>query len=211
MFTLTNAGISAGDVKLIIVMFFLIAVLTAFVALMLSVVNALGIYEMTKTLGIKSKWFAFFPFFRSVAVGKLSDCAKGKANTFFRKTLLILNILYAALFLIGACGFFMGFADTVFEADKIITADGTVTADILSPLIVPAVIIGIGCAVFLIYKLFYYISLFRIFSAFVSQYAVLYTVLSVLFPILPPIFLFFIRKNKPVFPRREGYNYFTEG
>ena len=211
MFSLTKAGVAAGDIKVIVTMLFIIAVFSTFISFMLSVANALGIYEMTKTLGIKSKWFAFFPFFQSVALGKLADCAKGTPRTFFRRMLIILNVLYFALFLIGICAFLLGFVDTVFAADKILTNNGTIKASILSSLIAPGIILFAGAVVHLVYRIVYYIALFRIFSAFVPNSAVVYTVLSILFPFLAPIFLFFIRKNKPIFPRRDGYNYFTEG
>lgn len=203
MFSLTNAGIAAGDIKIIVGMFFLIALLGIFVTFMLSVVNALGLYEMTKTLGIKSKWFAFFPFFRTVAFGKLSDCANGKAGTFFRKALLLLNVLYFGLLLFGICAFLLGFVDTVFAADVVLTEQKEITADVLKSLIFPCVIIGSSVFVYLIYRVFYYISLYRIFSAFVPNAAIAYTVVSVLLPFMAPIFLFFIKKNKPFF--RNSY------
>ena len=211
MFSLTNAGIMSGDIKVIVFMSCLIALLTAFISFMLSVLNALGIYEMTKTLGIKSKWFAFFPFFRSIAFGKLSDCSKGMANTFFRKTLLLLNILYFSVFVTGICCFLLGFVDTVFAADIILTENGTITTKVLSSLYFPAVVIAVSFFIYLIYRVIYYISFYRILSAFAPSVAVLYTVLAIIFPFLAPVVVFFIRKNKPIFPRREGYNYFVEG
>ena len=211
IFSLTEAGIKSGDIKVIVTMIFVIVIFGAFISFMLSVVNSLGLYEMTKTLGIKSKWFAFFPFFRSVALGKLADCAKGTPTTFFRKILLILNVMYFSLLLIGIVGFHLGFVDTIFKADKILLKNGTIKESVLSPLLIPAIIIGISLVIYLIYKVFYYICLYRVFAAFVPNMAIVYTIFSVFLPFLAPIFLFFIRKNKPVFPRREGYNYFTEG
>lgn len=211
IFSLTEAGIKSADIKVIVTMIFVILLFGSFISFMLSVVNSLGLYEMTKTLGIKSKWFAFFPFFRSVAFGKLADCAKGTATSFFRKILLILNVMYFSLLIIGLVGFHLGFVDTVFKADEILLKNGTVNVSVLSPLLVPVIIIGISLVIYLIYRVFYYICICRIFSAFAPKKAVVYTVFSVLFPFIAPLFLFFIRKNKPVFPRREGYNYFSEG
>lgn len=211
MFTLTNAGIQSGDIKVIVVMACLIVLFAAFISFTLSVLNALGIYEMTKTLGIKSKWFAFFPFFRSIAFGKLADCAKGMPKTFFRKSLLIFNILYFSIFMIGICCFLVGFVDTVFAADVILTENKDITSDVLVYLYFPSFLTGIAFLNYLIYRVIYYISFYRIVAAFAPEKAVVYTIFSVIFPFLAPIIVFFIKKNKPIFPKREGYNYFVEG
>ena len=51
-----------------------------------------------------------------------------------------------------------------------------------------------------------YIALWRVYSSFDGKNAVLFTVLSVLFNFLEPVFLFVIRNNQPNFAPLGIYN-----
>lgn len=203
MFSLVKMGVDPSQIKTVVSLCFIMVALLVFIAFVLRIIKALGVYEMTKTLGIKSKWFAFFPIFSSLAFGKLGDCAKGRAITFFRKILLILNLLYLGIFIVGLFSFFLGTVDTVFAADKVLYKELEITKDVASALVLPTVILCISAAVYLIYRIFYYIALWRIFSAFVPGFAVAYIIFSVILPFLAPVFIFLIRKNKPFF--RNNY------
>lgn len=208
MFSLTKAGIESSDIKMIVSMFFIGFLLVCLISLALRILNALGVYEMTKTLGIKSKWFAFFPFFSSVAVGKLADCSRGMATTFFRKILLILDLIHGVILSLGIYLLLICSIDTVFAADKVLYKNKEITTEVASPLILPAVIICMSILVFFIYKVFYYIALWRIFRAFAPSSAILYFIISIFISFTAPVFIFLIRKNKPFFPRKNliGYN-----
>ena len=60
-----------------------------------------------------------------------------------------------------------------------------------------------------VYTVLHYVAFWRIVASFDNSNATLYTVLSVFFSFLDPIFLFIIRNKQPVFDPRERFAAFT--
>lgn len=71
------------------------------------------------------------------------------------------------------------------------------------PLILSSFLLMLSALAFAIIK---YIALWRVYSSFDGKNAVLFTVLSVLFNFLEPVFLFVIRNNQPNFAPLGIYN-----
>ena len=71
------------------------------------------------------------------------------------------------------------------------------------PVILSSFLLMLSALAFAIVK---YIALWRVYSSFDGKNAVLFTVLSVLFNFLEPVFLFVIRNNQPNFAPLGIYN-----
>lgn len=71
------------------------------------------------------------------------------------------------------------------------------------PLILSTFLLMLSALAFAIIK---YIALWRVYASFDGKNAVLFTVLSVLFNFLEPVFLFVIRNNQPNFAPLGIYN-----
>ena len=71
------------------------------------------------------------------------------------------------------------------------------------PLILSSFLLMLSALAFAIVK---YIALWRVYASFDGKNAVLFTVLSVLFNFLEPVFLFVIRNNQPNFAPLGIYN-----
>lgn len=210
MISLTELGVKAADIKILVVLFSVCIVFTLLISFAFFILKALGIYEMSKTLGIKSKWFAFFPFFNDVAFGKLADCGTKKQSEMFKYFLVAVRLVVTFLFFLGITLFSVNFVDTFFAADKLVNHGGNITKDILKPLVLPCNIIRISVFVLGIYKIIYLFAFIKISNIFSRKSSVLLFIMACLFPILIPIFLFVMRKNKPILPSAYKITTFSE-
>ena len=183
--------------------YFGIILICSIVSAIIYFLNAIGLYEMSYSLGLKNPWYGFIPFLNSFAIGRIAEKYQkknGAKTAKFSVILLTLEIVMAVLSVIilfsavstviGAASFAAGYlADVTSSA-------GIGAYNIMSILwLVFAAFLLVGVAT--AYLVVYYIAFWRTCAVFDYKNASLYTVLSVFFSFLAPIFLFVIRKNKP--------------
>lgn len=187
--------------------YFAVVLICALVSAVIYFLNAIGLYEMSASLGLKNPWYSFIPFLNSYAIGRTAEKYQkknGAKSAKFSVILLTLEIVMAVLAVItlfsavstviGAASFAAGYLANA------TSSAGIGAYNIMSVLwLVFAAFLLVGVAT--AYLVVYYIAFWRTCAVFDYKNASLYTVLSVFFSFLAPIFLFVIRKNKP----------FTEG
>ncbi len=164
------------------------------------VLTALAIYTIARRRGLNNPWLAWIPVANCWLLGSLSDqyqyVVKGK-NTSRRKWLLGLNIL---MFVIVAAIAVLGIA----VAGALLFGRGNrYMSQAMGPMIalvglcLPLAGVAIACAVIR------YMALYDVFRSLDPANSVLYLVLSVLFGVLEPFFLFFNRDKDGGMPPRK--------
>ena len=170
------------------------------------VLTALALYTIARRRGLKNPWLAWIPIADCWLLGSLSDqyryVVQGEHKS-KRKILLVLRILMTAagLFLIGLMVrlFFHAFGSMLW---------GSMNDDLMfqffhqamNLLAVCLPLIGISIA----YAVFRYMALYDIYKSLDPANCVLFLVLSILFGVTEPFFLFFSRnKDDGMPPRRQ--------
>lgn len=170
------------------------------------VLTALALYTVAKRRGLKNPWLAWIPVADSYLLGSLSDQYRyvvNGENKSKRKILLVLRILIAvmstALFavLIAMCiQAFGGIMRGIGEDELVDQILGLALS--LFGLSLP--LIGIAIA----YTVFRYMALYDVYKSMDPNNCILFLVLSILFGITRPFFLFFSRnKDDGMPPRRQ--------
>ena len=169
------------------------------------VLTALALYTMAQRRGIKNAWVSWVPVINCWILGSLSDqyryVVKGEIKN-KRKTLLILNILNGVLSIVLAIGVVimvvMGIRSTMgpYSEDILGSAIGAVAG--IVGLCLPIVGISIALAVIR------YMALYDIYTSCQPQNNVLFLVLSIIFRVTEPFFLFLCRdKDEGMPPRKQ--------
>ena len=181
--------------------FFLIFLLL-FVVIMLAVgvtmyvLQALGMYTIAKRRGIHHPWLSWLPIGNMWILGSISDqyqyVAKGKIRN-RRKVLLgmmiaieVLSVLYS----VTNVAMMIGIASE---------GSGMVGASAAGAILLYAVLLIVA----IVASVFQYIALFDLYKSCNPDDAVLYLVLSILFSISMPVFMFISRKKDLGMPPRK--------
>lgn len=173
--------------------FFAVYLLVMFVVwafcLVSYVLSSLGMYTIANRRGIRHAWLAWIPFGNLWILGSIADqyqyVAKGKIKN-RRKVLLGLNILLIVL----EVGCFMGI----------------IAMYIIPELILASLCIFIGLltmAVTITILVYEYIAYYDLFSSSEPNNATLYLVLSIIFSVTLPFFVFACRKKDLGMPPRK--------
>lgn len=176
------------------------------VGILLYVFRSMGVYSIAKRRGLNNPWFAWFPVVNQYLLGSLSDqyqyVVKGR-NKNKRKWLLALNIVLAVLYavtlglLIGMIVKLTGNAMAGFSEPKL---EQMALRSLLS-VFAGAVPMG---AVAIAMNVIRYIALYDVYTSVDPKNSVMYIILSILFHVTEPFFLFFSRKkDEGMPPRRE--------
>ena len=169
------------------------------------VLSSLGLYTLASRRGIGNAWLSWVPVLNIWIIGSLSDqyqyVVKGKVKS-KRKSLLILNIvnMLIALLMVGIC---------IFMAVELVTSSiyGVPEEELLSVamgslfavigLLFPLVGVAVAIAVLR------YMALYDIYTSTDPANSVLFTVLSILFSVTEPFFLFFNRDKDNGMPPKK--------
>ena len=170
------------------------------------VLTALALYTIARRRGLKNPWLAWIPVADSWLLGSVSDQyqyvvkgehkSKRKILLFFRVLITIMWISLMGL-LVNLCFHAVGnaFWGTMSE-DRIFQ----ILHQALNLLVVFLPLIGISIA----YAVFRYMALYDIYKSLDPANSVLFLVLSILFGVTEPFFLFFSRnKDDGMPPRRQ--------
>ena len=170
------------------------------------VLTALALYTIARRRGLKNPWLAWIPVADSWLLGSLSDqyryVVKGEHKS-KRKILLFFRIVIALMWislmglLVNLCFHAVGnaFWGTMTE-DRVFQ----ILHQALNLLVVCLPLIGISIA----YAVFRYMALYDLYKSLDPANCVLFLVLSILFGVTEPFFLFFSRnKDDGMPPRKE--------
>ena len=173
------------------------------------VLTSLAIYAIARRRGLRKPWLAWIPVVNCWIIGCISDqyryVVKGQYKS-KRKILLILKLV-SVIFVLAAViagGFLV--ADVVRTMMYGIRMEA-VLSQILGPvlgiagLVLPMFGLAIASAVI------YFMALYDVFQSMDPANGVMFLVLSILFPVTEPFFLFFNReKDKGMPPRRPEHS-----
>ena len=169
------------------------------------VLTALALYTMSQRRGIKNAWLSWVPVVNCWIIGSLSDqyryVVKGEIKN-KRKTLLILNIINWVLVAVMVIGIVamavMGIRSAMGpHSDDIL---GSVIGAVAGVALFSLPIVGISIALAVIR----YMALYDIYTSCQPRNAVLFLVLSIIFRVTEPFFLFLCRdKDEGMPPRKQ--------
>lgn len=174
------------------------------------VLSAIALYTIAQRRGLNRPWLAWIPIVNCWILGSLSDqyryVVKGEIKS-KRKVLLVLNILLKVLSgaMIGvAVAMVMNLAGGAFR--------GADPEDMFHSALGPAVgILGLAlpmAGIAIAFAVIRYMALYDLYRSMDPVNCVLFTVLSILFGITEPFFLFFSRnKDLGMPPRRQAPAY----
>lgn len=173
------------------------------------VLTALALYTMAQRRGIRKAWLSWIPVVNCWIIGSLSDqyryVVRGEVKN-KRKTLLILNTINAVLavvmVVVAVAMVFMGIQSAMGPYDEDIL--GSVIGAVGGIVVLCLPIVGISIAIAVIR----YMALYDIYTSCQPQNNVVYLVLSIIFGITEPFFLFLCRdKDEGMPPRKQEPTY----
>lgn len=185
--------------------------IVALLGLALFILGGYAIFEMSKKADIKYPFLGFIPVLQSFALGRIAEKyvkRDGNKSAKFGTILLVLNILQFIISIVFIVFSVIAILSIIVNVEDAIASDLEVTLSMFSSFIPVIISYFILFAVAISYSVFYYVSLWRVFSIFDNHNATLYLVLSIFFSFLAPIFLFVIRNNIPAFDYKSRLGYF---
>ena len=169
------------------------------------VLTAFALYTIAKRRGLHKPWLAWIPVADIWLVGSISDqyryVVKGE-NKSKRKILLTLNILQVVLsiasvaavsaLIFRSVGSYMRYSSEAQILQAVLSSAVTVIGMVL-----PLIAAALAC------KILRFIALYDVYRSLDPENSVLYLVLSILFGITEPFFLFFNRNKDLGMPPRR--------
>jgi len=190
-------GALAGAAGIIVGLFLIIYFLALAFSVVSYVLNAVGMYRIAKRRGIHHAWLAWIPVGSSWLLGSISDhyqYVTKQKETRRRKILLILSIICMAM---GA----------VFGTGVGVLAASEIIASASAAFVLPVAMIAIGyisvMGLSIAITVFCYIAYYDLFRSCKPESAVLFLVLSILFNVTLPFFVFFISNSDGGMPARR--------
>ena len=175
------------------------------------VLTSWALYTIADRRGIKNPWLSWIPMVNCWIIGSLSDqyryVVKGEVKN-KRKTLLILNIISAVVALtLVIVGLVMAvqtatslFGISVTNSDLGLEFLDTALGMVVAGFAMAVPILALHIAI----KVVRYMAMYDIYTSCTPKNNVIFLVLSIIFPITEPFFLFFTRdQDEGMPPRRE--------
>ncbi len=195
----SNQITSSGDFSALAGMLAVYGVIFLFVfvfGLVSYIFQSIGLYRMAKSLSFQHPWFAWIPILNVYTLGKIgSKYIKndGRPSAKFGGWLLGLD-----LGVLVACGAMITSVVTMIISGISMGTSGSeptpaFLGGAISFLLTYLLLIGMSIA----FSVVYYIALWRVYSIFSSSNATVFLVLSIIFSVTTPFFIFAIRKGKP--------------
>ena len=192
---------SYGDGEMLgLILFYVIYMLVACgFSIALYVLRSLGVYTVAKRRGLKHAWFAWVPVADHYLLGCISDQYRyvvKAQNKSKRKILLVLDIAFVALLtvtIVSFVGIAVNFAMGYMNESRMMSR-------MLGTLGLYLPVLGVGIAM----TVFRYMALYDLYVSCDPKNSAMYTVLSIVFNVTEPFFIFFNRKkDEGMPPRRE--------
>jgi len=180
------------------------------VRLVLYILNALGIMNMSDSLGINLSWLGFIPVASLFQMGRIGERyvkRDGRPSAKFSIWLLISGILMAILAILLVVFTVVFVISTMSYAEEAINGNSPMNIDMFAGAIPVIIVTILLLAVEVTYFILYYVNLWRIYAIFDNNNATLFLVLSIFFSFLAPIFMFIIRNKEPkvTYNERMGF------
>lgn len=171
------------------------------------VLSALALYTIAKRRGINKPWLAWIPVVNVWLIGSISDqyryVVKGEIRS-KRKTLLILNILNMVMYVLMFVFLILMIVGLVRSEMYNYSEDAAlmeIMRSAIGTVCVAVIVMGISIATMIVR----YIAMYDIYVSMDPSNSVLYLVMSILFSVTEPFFLFFNRdKDLGMPPRKEA-------
>ena len=196
MFPEMMEGAATGMLGLVAGIFLIVYLLALAFSVISYVLGAVGMYRIAKRRGIHHAWLSWIPVGSSWLLGSISDhyqyVVKQKV-TKRRKILLILSIICTVM------GFVFGMGAGILATAEIV---GETAASVLSVALMVIGylgLMGLSIAVTVIC----YIAYYDLFRSCKPGNAVLFLVLSIVFNVTLPFFVFFISNSDEGMPARR--------
>lgn len=185
------AGAMGGTIIGVFLIVYFLAIFLAFALSFASyVLQSLGLYTIAGRRGLKNNWLAWVPIGNIWLLGSISDqyqyVTKGKVTN-RRKIMLALSVAVAVVYV----GWFVGMIGSVINGH----VGGALLGMVLGWLLLMGVLIAL-CV-------FQYIACYDLFRSCHPGNAVMYLVLSIVFPVTLPFFVFACRKKDRGMPPRK--------
>lgn len=189
-------GIATGMIGLVFGIFLIVYLLALAFSVVSYVLGAVGMYRIAKRRGIHHAWLSWIPVGSSWLLGSISDhyqyVVKQKV-TKRRKVLLILSIICAGM------GFVFGTGAGILTTAEIV---GETAASVLSVALMVIGYLGLmGLSIAI--TVICYIAYYDLFRSCKPGNAVLFLVLSIIFNVTLPFFVFFISNSDEGMPARR--------
>jgi len=167
------------------------------------VLTALAIYTLSRRRGLRNPWLAWIPVANCWLLGSLSDqyryLVRGE-NKSRRKWLLILNILMCVLTAAVVILAIVVAGTAIFGNYRM---ESQLMSRIMGPLIAMAGLCLPMAGVAIAYAVIRYIALYDVYKSMDPANSVLFLVMSILFGVTEPFFLFFNRNKDQGMPPRK--------
>lgn len=167
------------------------------------VFQSIGLFRMAKNIGLNHAWMAWVPVLSTYTLGKIGSKyikKDGRPSAKFGGWLLALEIAMVIL-LIGmiVAVVFLVINAIGMESGTNATSETAFFGSLLIFVLVYLVFFAVAIA----YSIIYYIALWRTFSIFDNSNATVFLVISIIFSVTLPFFIFAIRNNRPSFTYAE--------
>ena len=176
----------------------------------LYVLQALGLYTLAQRRGIQHSWMAWVPVLSLWTLGSLSDQYRYVVRHQFRgrrKWLLALSIAGLVLAVVLSGLYTAGMISTLMGLPQVQDYQEFLYMVRYQPVLVAAAGVSVlTAAVNLLLTLLRWASLWDVYASCRPEKKVLYTLLSVLFPVTVPFFLFACREKDGGMPPRRMRN-----
>ena len=164
--------------------------------------RSIGVYKIAKANRLERAWTAFIPFFGLLKLADVSDAFYTKGKKKLKKPIAV----FLTLTLIVAIFFFIVFdlflADFLNNVAEYMNAGPEVEIQISNSMLASfgmIMLLSFPLSIFsIVYAVYHYILLYRIYSLYFGDDKVVYLLLSIFFDFLPPFFLFHIGKRPPL-------------
>lgn len=202
-----EAATSAGGLAGVLAGAALLYLLTFALGITVYILQSIGLYSIANRRGIKHPWMAWLPVTNMWILGSIADqyqyVAKGQVRN-RRKVLLGLNIAVIALEIVMTVLLVGMFVNTVFSISSMeYMYDWEILELVLTPLLS---MVGVALVIYIIAIItivFQYICYYNLFASCDPERRVLFTVLSILFSVTLPFFIFACRKKDLGMPPRK--------
>ncbi len=201
----TILGLTATAITVMFIAGVVAIILLFVIKLALYIIEGVGLYNMSRKTGLKKAWYGFVPYLKLSIIGAMAQSCKLKRASAIKcyDKLLPAAALASSAVNIVALGFMTAaFVNVVFaafasgdEALKIINV-------ILFPIVYSRAVLLVALAVKVIYKVIYYIALYRTFALYNTKNGGLYTLICVLLPVLTPVFINISSGKNPFLNKR---------
>lgn len=188
-------AMGAGALGVFLAVYLLFLFFIVAFSMVLYIFQSLGVYSLANRRGIRHPWLAWIPFGYVWILGSISDqyqyVAKGKVKN-RRKILLGMGIGAGAIYLLLVIALVAG----------LIMIEG-MGAEAVSVILLWFLLLIALWALAIISLIYQYMCLYDLYNSCQPSNGVLYLVLSILFPVTMPFFVFACRKKDLGMPPRK--------